>query len=147
MVPLHPSLGHALRDYALQRDRQLGPSVASSSFFQTSHRSPYEVSDVDKAFRRIRRFLGWEQFGIDHPPTPHSLRHSFAHECLLRWYREGADIQAKLPLLSTYMGHVNIAATQIYLQGLLALHEAAMRRFAEYGGAIIACEEDINESK
>lgn len=68
------------------------------------------------------------------PPTLHSLRHSFAVACLLRWYREGLDPAARLHRLSTFMGHVDPSSTAVYLTITPALlHEANARfeRFAE----------------
>ena len=63
------------------------------------------------------------------PPTLHSLRHSFAVGCLLRWYREGLDPAARLHQLSTFMGHVDPASTAVYLTITPALLEEANRRF------------------
>ena len=54
----------------------------------------------------------------------HDLRHSFAVKTLLGWYRDGGDVQARMPLLSTYLGRVDPAATFWYLSAapeLLAL--------------------------
>ena len=48
-------------------------------------------------------------------PRIHDLRHTFAVHTLLRWYREGADLDARLPVLATYLGHVSIEGTQQYL--------------------------------
>jgi len=70
-------------------------------------------------------------------PRVHDLRHSFAVNALLRWYHTGADVQAKLPLLSTYMGHVSIVSTQYYLPFIEPLAGAASARFAERYGALI----------
>lgn len=49
------------------------------------------------------------------PPRLHDLRHTYACNCLEKWRREGADVNAKLPLLATAMGHTKIESTQIYL--------------------------------
>ena len=59
------------------------------------------------------------------PPRVHDLRHSFAVHALLRWYRAGVDVQAKLPLLSTYMGHVSMVSTQYYLHFVEPVAHAA----------------------
>jgi integrase/recombinase XerD len=70
-------------------------------------------------------------------PRVHDVRHAFAVNALLRWYRSGADVQAKLPLLATYMGHVSIVSTQYYLPFIEPLATAASERFAQrYGGLI-----------
>jgi integrase len=65
-------------------------------------------------------------------PTLHSLRHSFAVGCLLRWYREGLDPAARLHQLSTFMGHVDPSSTAVYLTITPALLEEANRRFETF---------------
>jgi integrase len=66
------------------------------------------------------------------PPRLHSLRHSFAVGCLLRWYREGLDPAARLHQLSTFMGHVAPSSTAVYLTITPALLEEANRRFERF---------------
>ena len=71
-------------------------------------------------------------------PRTHDIRHSFAVNALLRWYRAGADVRAKLPLLAAYMGHVSIVSTERYLHFVdeLAAH-ASDRLNARYGDLIV----------
>lgn len=75
-------------------------------------------------------------------PRVHDLRHSFAVNALLRWYRSGCDVQAKLPLLATYMGHVSIVSTQYYLPFIEPLATAASERFAQRYGVLITPASD-----
>ncbi len=70
-------------------------------------------------------------------PRIHDFRHSFAVRALLRWYQAGADVQAKLPLLATYMGHVSIASTEYYLPFVADLAAAAGERFERYAGGLV----------
>jgi integrase/recombinase XerD len=70
-------------------------------------------------------------------PRVHDYRHSFALQALLRWYRSGVDIQAKLPLLATYMGHVSIASTEYYLPLIPELALEASNRFCSRYGALV----------
>lgn len=63
-------------------------------------------------------------------PRIHDFRHAFAVHALLRWYETGVDIQAKLPQLATYMGHVSIVSTQRYLHFVEKLASASNERFA-----------------
>jgi site-specific recombinase XerD len=65
-------------------------------------------------------------------PRLHDLRHSFAVHRLLAWYRDGADVNARLPALATYMGHVNISSTQVYLQPTAELLGEVDRRFHDH---------------
>lgn len=71
-------------------------------------------------------------------PRIHDLRHSFAVQALLRWYRDGAAVQAMLPRLATYMGHASIVSTQGYLHFIEPLGAAASARFAHACGALLA---------
>jgi integrase/recombinase XerD len=70
-------------------------------------------------------------------PRVHDYRHGFAICALLRFYRAGVDLQAKLPLLATYMGHVSIASTEYYLSFLPELAAAASDRFCARYGTLI----------
>ena len=64
-------------------------------------------------------------------------RHCFAVTVLLRWYRAGVNVQAKLPFLAHYMGHVSIVSTAYYLQFVEPLAAAASTRFAACCGTLI----------
>ena len=70
-------------------------------------------------------------------PRIHDARHSFAVNALLRWYREGADVGAKLPLLATYMGHVSVVSTHYYLPWIERLRTAASKKFASHYGELV----------
>jgi integrase/recombinase XerD len=70
-------------------------------------------------------------------PRVHDLRHTFAVHALLRWYHRGVNPQAKLPFLSTYMGHVSPMSTAYYLPFVSALAEAASLRFLHTCGALV----------
>ena len=70
-------------------------------------------------------------------PRVHDFRHTFAQQALLRWYRKGADVQAKLPLLATYMGHVSIASTEYYLKFIEPIGVSASERFARHCAGLV----------
>ncbi len=65
-------------------------------------------------------------------PRLHDFRHTFAIHRLLQWYQTEQDINAKLPFLSTYMGHVDISSTQLYLQAANELLQAGSERFYNF---------------
>jgi len=94
--------------------------------------------------RVIRRLL--REAGIRKPdgrlPRTHDFRHSMAVNALLRWYRAGVDVHAKLPLLATYMGHVSILSTQHYLHFVDDLASSASARFAEHCGGLVRVRND-----
>jgi integrase/recombinase XerD len=87
----------------------------------------------------IRRLLRATQIRTEtgRLPRVHDFRHTFALQALLRWYRNGADVQAKLPLLATYMGHVSIASTEYYLKFVEPLCVSASERFARHCGGLV----------
>jgi integrase/recombinase XerD len=71
-------------------------------------------------------------------PRVHDLRHSFAVQALLRWYRSGADVQSRLPGLAMYMGHVSIASTAYYLHWLPEVASTASHQFEQRYGHLIS---------
>jgi integrase len=70
-------------------------------------------------------------------PRVHDIRHNFAIEALLRWYRQGADVQSNLPRLAMYMGHVSIVSTAYYLKWIPEIAEHASHRFEASFGHLI----------
>jgi len=70
-------------------------------------------------------------------PRIHDFRFSFAVNAILRWYRNGFDVQAKLPFLATYMGHVSILSTYYYLKFVPQLARFASDIFAANYGLLI----------
>ena len=70
-------------------------------------------------------------------PRVHDFRHSFAVQALLRWYRDGADVQSQLPKLAMYMGHVSIVSTAHYLHWIPDVATSASRRFEAQWGKLM----------
>ena len=115
-VPLHPSTVEALRAYSQLRD-QLRPRRKQSSFFFISTVGTRLCeSAVRSTFAQLVRWAGLEPKSPSCRPRIHSFRHTFAVSTLLGWYRVGDDVMAKVPLLSTYLGHAGPGATYWYLQ-------------------------------
>jgi integrase len=77
-------------------------------------------------------------------PRIHDFRFSFAVNALIRWYRNGADVQAKLPFLAAYMGHVSVLSTYYYLRFVEPLRSLASKRFADSYGALVTA---VSEQK
>jgi integrase len=122
LVPLHPTTTTALLRYASRRD-ELMPHPRTDNFFLSLVGSGLHHSDVNLVFRNLVRRIGLERPG-KRRPRPHDLRHTFALEALLGWYRAGEDVAPRLAALSTYLGHVKPSSTYWYFQAapeLLAL--------------------------
>jgi integrase len=121
-LPLHPSTVNALEVYARTRDRLL-PLQRSSSFFLSEAGTRLIYNNVHFKFHRLIDRAGLAD-RRPHRPRIHDLRHTFAIRTLINWYRAGVEVEPRLPVLSTYMGHVSPTSTYWYLTAvpeLLAL--------------------------
>jgi integrase/recombinase XerD len=131
-VPLHESTIQALDAYARLRD-ELCPRPLADSFLVTiTGRRPHP-STVGGVFGKLRRATGLSErrSPSGRLPRMHDMRHALMLRTLLRWYREGADVEAKLPLLSTFVGHVDPKSSYWYFEGapeLLALAAERLER-------------------
>jgi len=113
-LPLHHSTVAALRAYAKRRD-QLCPKASSPAFFISLAGTRLRYDNFHLAFGGLVRDAGLTRRSATCRPRPHDLRHSFAVSTLIDWYRQGGDVQPRLALLSTYLGHVHPAHTYWYL--------------------------------
>jgi len=129
-VPLHPSTVAALATYALYRDAA-EPSAPASTFLVSRAGGRLTYPAVSTAFAGLRRTIGLVDPGRRNPRL-HDLRHHFAVVTLLDFYASGRDIAPMLPLLSTYLGHVNPASTYWYLQACPELMAAAAARLSMF---------------
>ena len=142
LVPVGPHLARALSAYAAQRATDSGPPAATRPFFASRSGTPLVMVTVQCAFADLRRAVGVRRTdGARHGPRLHDLRHTFAVHRLLAWYREGADVQARLPWLATYLGHADISGTQAYLTLTPDLLTAASARFARYADPEGGCHD------
>ena len=126
-VALHPSAMDALDAYGRLRD-ELCPRPRCEAFFVSTAGTRPLASCVHRVFARLVRVVGLEPRSPRCRPRLHDFRHSFAVRTLLDWYDAGADVQARLPSLSTYMGHVSPASTYYYLTAAPELLALAARR-------------------
>jgi len=134
LVPLRASSMQALDAYSTLRN-ELQPRPKEPSFFVSRTRKRLLYAVVCPTFRHLIDATGVGA-GAPSPPRLHDLRHTFAVRTLLGWYRTGQDVQAKIPSLSTYLGHREPASTYWYLSAapeLLAL--AATRQESAWSAA------------
>ncbi|HZA79459.1 MAG TPA: tyrosine-type recombinase/integrase [Acidimicrobiales bacterium] len=127
-VPLHPSTVDALAGYARRRD-ELCCRPRDPSFFVSTAGTRLLYCNAHLAWLDLVRRAGLKARSPRCRPRPHDLRHGFAVRTLLGWYRSGVDVEAHMPLLSTYLGHVHPANTYWYLSAapeLLALVAARL---------------------
>jgi integrase len=130
LVPFSPTVANQVAMYLRQR-QQMKVSMNPGTFLLANG------IQGDKAYADHTLLAVWHQLCLGthlldrhgRPLRLHDLRHSFAVNTLQRWYAEGANVQAKLPHLATYLGHVSIASTHYYLKLTPELRQAAGQRF------------------
>ena len=133
LVPLGLELNRVMAQYAAGRAKAGHAQTGSAPFFVLRRGGPVPVQLVEQRFKYLREHAGVSRAdGARYQPRLHDLRHSFSVHRLISWYQQGADVQTLLPQLATYLGHVNIAATQVYLTMTPELLQAASQRFERY---------------
>lgn len=134
LVPIHSSTVTALSDYLATRDRSRTLPNTPAVFVSTLG-TRLDHTNLAHTFGQLITTAGIQTPAGQRRPRLHDLRHSLCMMVLLGWYRDGVDVQARLPWLSTYLGHVDPKSTYWYLTGspeLLAL--AADRLEGAFGG-------------
>jgi integrase/recombinase XerD len=133
LVPIGARLSQAMAQYAAQRKEAGHSQSADAPFFVLRRGARLSIQIVQQAFRRLRKYARVGRAdGARYQPRLHDMRHSFAVHRLTSWYQQGADVQKLLPHLATYLGHVSIVATQLYLTMTPELLHAASLRFERY---------------
>ena len=131
-VPLHTTTVKALREYARRRDARF-PTPSTPAFFISTRGRRMRRQELNQTFTRLIGEVGLEGRGARARPRAHDLRHAFAVRTLLDWYQAGEDIDRRMPLLSTYLGHVDPASTFWYLEAVPELLEHISRRLEQLG--------------
>ena len=128
LVPLHASTCNVLADYIALRQQHWAARPVSSYLFVSSWGNRLDVGDVHRTFYALSRQIGLRGVADGHGPRLHDMRHRFATNTLVTWYRSNQDPERRLPILSAYLGHVHVADTQWYLSDSPELMREAMRR-------------------
>jgi integrase/recombinase XerD len=130
LVPIHPSTQKVLVNYLRRRKRFLAERDSPYLFVsRTGNR--LDTGDVHRTFYFLSRQLGLRAPSASHGPRLHDFRHRFAVQTLLRWYRSGVEVEPRLPVLSTYLGHVRVSDTYWYLSACPELMGQAVNRLEQ----------------
>jgi len=135
LVPVHPTTREALRLYAHRRDRT-HPRPKTPSFFVSEWHTRLEQSCVSRTFYKLSRWVGLRGPTDHHGPRLQDFRHAFAVRTVLRWYREGVDVDPRMPILSTYLGHGHVSDTYWYLSAVPELLRLAAARLERSPGSL-----------
>jgi site-specific recombinase XerD len=137
LVPLGPKMEALLREYSQIRSQRIGGLSPDVPLFSFTDRGEIHPCTVSQTFHILVPRLGLDVPPGCSPPRLHDLRHSFAVGTLLRWYRTGADPGAGLLKLATFMGHVDVTSTAVYLTITTSLLQEASRRFEAFARPIL----------
>lgn len=132
-VPVHPSTVDVLRCYAGLRDDRF-PTPPSPAFFLSARGRRMGREELNTTFIKLIRQVGLEGAGSRARPRPYDLRHAFAVHTLIDWYRTGENVDRRMPLLSTYLGHVDPASTYWYLEAVPELLQLVSERMERIPG-------------
>lgn len=133
LIPIGNQLKDILSEHLAQRAKCTLNNDLEINLFIGKNNLPISISTMRRIFQRIRKEAGLVgNARSTYLPRLHDLRHTFAVHHLINWYREKKDIQKLLPILSTYMGHSQLAHTTVYLSMTTDLLREASIRFEEY---------------
>jgi integrase len=136
LVFIHPTTAAVVGHYLRVRQDWVGAAArACPAVFVNSRREAINPDSLGATFRQIAAAAGITTGPGHRPPRLHDLRHTFAVTTMLDWYRGGRDVQERLPLLSTWLGHADPASTYWYLHAVPELLAHAARRLDARAGA------------
>jgi len=138
LVPLHPTALQPLRDYTSDRSRRFGPPGDSDAFFRTDASEKVSYNAANHAFTTLRRQLRWTADGRARAPRVHDLRHRMVVRRIQDWHAQGADVDAKIPALATYLGHQELRDVYWYLSAVPELMSIIGGRFEDFAAAGLA---------
>lgn len=133
LVPPALSLVNRLRRYADHFENRPQDAI----FFPGPSGGPFAHRTIYSAFRELLMQCGIAHAGRGNGPRIHDFRHLFAVHTLRRWYHNGDNLDAKLPLLATYLGHQHLSGTQRYLHLTAELFPEISARFDAAFGDVI----------
>jgi integrase/recombinase XerD len=134
-VPVHASTVAALAEYARRRD-EVFPKPESSAFFLSDSGAALTSAVLRVMFLRLSHRIGFRKPTDRTGPRIHDFRHTFAVKTVMKWYRDRANVERNMPILSTYLGHTKPSDTYWYLSSIPELVGlAAARMQAHRGGS------------
>lgn len=129
LVFIHPTTATMMGSYLQARQEWVGAAArACPTVFVNTRRKPLNPDVLGVTFKKIIAAAGLRAESSRRPARLHDLRHTFAVTTMIGWYRDGQDVQVRLPLLSTWLGHVDPASTYWYLHAVPELLALAANR-------------------
>ena len=132
LVPLHPSSLAPLRDYGAHRRLRYGPPGDGDAFFRTDRSDHVSYNAAGSTFTVLRRQLGWTAAGRTRAPRIHDLRHRMVVRRIQAWHAHGADVDHKIAVLATYLGHAQVTDVYWYMSAVPELMSIVAGRFEAF---------------
>jgi len=123
LLPVSPTTLVALAAYDQRR-----PQDANPAFFTLGSNHPLCYERARQVFRQLTEQLGWTGAPV---PRLHDFRHTFAVNTLIGWHEQKIDVQEKILLLSTYLGHRCLKHTYWYLSAVPKLMRLVAARLPD----------------
>jgi len=131
-VPLSPSTTQHLSEFLHQREAARFSTTPAAPVFISPSGRAYGPARICTIFLEILRSIDLRGPKGERGPRIHDFRHTFAVNRLALWYQQDGNINAKLPLLATYLGHSSLTGTEIYLHATAELLEKTSSRFKNH---------------
>lgn len=133
LVTINEQVSKLMQEILQWRSTQMYPMVEDAYVFINLKGKPVNFVSLHQIFTTIRKNAGlyFPDRGR-HQPRIHDLRHTFAVNVLTNWYKSGKNVQDLLPKLSTYLGHLNVSFTSVYLTKTPTLLQEANKLFYAY---------------
>ena len=135
-VPFGPRIAYLLQEYIRAKTQHTSSISFDAPVFSFTNRGEIHPGTISQTFHSLVPLLGFEIPVGCSPPRLHDLRHSFAVGTLLRWYRSGMNPGTELLKLATFLGHVDVSSTAVYLTITTELLNEANRRFETFAKPI-----------
>jgi len=130
LVPIHASTQRVFSEYVRFRDRTFNRQL--SYFFVSKRGNRLDGGEVHRTFYKLSRQIGLRGPTDSHGPRLHDFRHRLAVRTLVQWYRSGRDVERRLPVLSTFLGHAHVSDTYWYLTACPELMGLAVKRLEKH---------------
>lgn len=130
LLPFSESLAVVLRQYKEHRDGLISQKQ-KGFFFITARGRKCQPGQIYKVFRRVLNIAGIPFKGGHYGPRVHDLRHTFAVRAMVSMIASGMDVYCSLPILSTYLGHQSLEATNQYVRLTAEQHPGLIKSFED----------------
>lgn len=137
LVPIHPSTQKILQQYMRKRD-QIFPRSKIPAFFVAETGMRLKYTGLYYIFIKLSRKIGLRKPSDRYGPRLHDFRHGFAVRTLLRWYRSDVDVEKRLLILGTFLGHRDLSSTYWYLTATPELLRLTAMRLKHTEGGLLS---------